>query len=44
MVRMPPDVMHWAEAVGDEVCLNLDVFSPVREDYLHLFEYQDKDK
>jgi quercetin dioxygenase-like cupin family protein len=42
MVRVPPDVMHWAEPVGDEVCLNLDVFSPVREDYLHLVEYQDK--
>jgi len=42
MVRVPPDVVHWAEPVGDEVCLNLDVFSPVREDYLHLVDYQDK--
>ena len=42
MVRVPPDVMHWAEPVGDEVCLNLDVFSPVREDYLHLVDYQDR--
>ena len=42
MVRIPPDVIHWAETVGDEVCLNLDVFSPVREDYRHLVEYQDK--
>jgi quercetin dioxygenase-like cupin family protein len=40
MVRVPPDVVHWAEPVGDEVCLNLDVFAPVREDYLHLVEYQ----
>jgi quercetin dioxygenase-like cupin family protein len=40
MVRVPPDVVHWAEPVGDEVCLNLDIFAPVREDYLHLVEYQ----
>lgn len=40
MVRVPPDVIHYAEAVGDEVCLNLDVFAPVRVDYLHLVEYQ----
>jgi quercetin dioxygenase-like cupin family protein len=41
MVRVPPDVMHWAEPVGDEVCLNLDVFSPVRDDYRHLVAYQE---
>jgi len=41
MVRVPPDVMHWAEPVGDEVCLNLDVFSPVRDDYMHLVAYQE---
>jgi len=23
-----------------EVCLNIDVFAPVRRDYLHLVEYQ----
>ena len=40
MVRVPPDVVHYAEAVGDEVCLNLDVFAPVRKDYLHLVDYQ----
>lgn len=40
MIRVPPDVIHYAEAVGDEVCLNLDVFAPVRVDYLHLVEYQ----
>lgn len=39
MVRVPPDVVHYAEAVGDEVCLNLDVFAPVRADYLHLVDY-----
>ena len=40
MVRVPPNVVHYAESVGDEVCLNLDVFAPVRADYLHLVNYQ----
>ena len=40
MVRVPPNVVHYAEAVDGEVCLNLDVFAPVRADYLHLVEYQ----
>ena len=39
MVRIPPDVMHHAEPVGDEVCLNLDVFAPPRADYQHLVRY-----
>jgi len=42
MVRVPPNVVHYAEAVGDEVCLNLDVFAPVRADYSHLVDYQEK--
>jgi hypothetical protein len=25
--------MHWGEVVGDEPVLNLDVFTPVREEY-----------
>jgi quercetin dioxygenase-like cupin family protein len=43
VVRIPPDVVHCGEAIGDEVALNLDVFAPVREDYLHLTEYQEAD-
>ena len=43
MVRVPPDFIHWAEPIGDEVCLNVDVFSPVRQDYLHLVRYQEHD-
>lgn len=39
-VRVPPNVVHYAEPVGDEACLNLDVFAPVRADYLHRVEYQ----
>jgi quercetin dioxygenase-like cupin family protein len=40
IIRIPPDVMHYAEPVGTEPVLNLDVFSPIREDYLHLTAYQ----
>jgi hypothetical protein len=25
--------VHWGEVVGDEPVLNLDVFTPVREEY-----------
>jgi hypothetical protein len=25
--------MHWGEVVGDEPVLNLDIFTPVREEY-----------
>ena len=37
---IPPNVTHFADILGDESALNLDVFSPVREDYLHLTETQ----
>lgn len=43
VVRIPPDVVHCGEALGDEVAVNLDVFAPPREDYLHLTRYQDAD-
>jgi quercetin dioxygenase-like cupin family protein len=33
LLQIPPDVMHWGEVVGDEPVLNLDVFTPVREEY-----------
>ena len=41
MMRIPPNVIHYAEPLGDEVALNLDVFAPIRDDYRHLVEYQD---
>jgi hypothetical protein len=28
--------------VGSETVLNLDVFSPIRDDYRHLMDYQQK--
>jgi quercetin dioxygenase-like cupin family protein len=33
LLHIPPDVVHWGEVVGDEPVLNLDIFTPVREDY-----------
>ncbi len=43
VVRIPPDVVHCGEPLGDEVAVNLDVFAPVREDYRHLTAYQEGD-
>ena len=43
LIRIPPDVMHYAEPIGDEPALNLDVFAPIRDDYRHLVEYQETD-
>ena len=42
VVQIPRDVLHWAEAPRPEdgVAINIDVFSPVREDYLPLVAYQ----
>lgn len=40
MIRIPPHVVHYAEPIGDDVVMNLDVFSPIRDDYRHLIEYQ----
>ena len=43
LIRIPPDVLHYAEPIGDEPALNLDVFAPIRDDYRHLVEYQKSD-
>ncbi|MFM0158383.1 MULTISPECIES: cupin domain-containing protein [Paraburkholderia] len=40
MLRIPRDTLHYAEPIGDEVALNLDVFAPLRDDYRHLVAYQ----
>jgi quercetin dioxygenase-like cupin family protein len=40
IVRVPPHTMHFVEPIGDEVALNLDIFSPIRDDYKHLVQYQ----
>jgi quercetin dioxygenase-like cupin family protein len=39
-VYIPAGASHGLEAVGSERVLNVDVFSPAREDYLHLVEEQ----
>ena len=44
MLRVPPRTMHYVEATSDEVALNLDVFAPARDDYLHLTRYQDDER
>tara|TARA_R110000751_G_scaffold95381_2_gene186323 strand:- start:21527 stop:21898 length:372 start_codon:yes stop_codon:yes gene_type:complete len=43
VLRIPPDVVHCGEALGGEVAVNLDVFAPLRSDYMHLTEYQEAD-
>ena len=40
LIRIPPDVEHFGEPIGDEQVLNLDVFAPIRADYRHLVEHQ----
>ena len=43
IIRIPPDVIHYAEPIGDEPAMNLDVFAPIRADYRHLFAYPQPD-
>lgn len=40
LLRIPPDAFHHGEPLGTETVLNLDVFSPIRNDYRHLVAYQ----
>lgn len=42
VVRIPPDVEHWADppSAEDGPAINIDVFSPARADYNYLVEYQ----
>jgi quercetin dioxygenase-like cupin family protein len=41
VIRIPPDVEHYGEPIGNETVLNLDVFAPIREDYRHLVAHQE---
>jgi quercetin dioxygenase-like cupin family protein len=34
VILVPPNVSHGLRPLGDETILNIDVFSPIREDYL----------
>ena len=40
VLHIPGGVPHCAEPLGEERALNIDVFAPVREDYLSLCEHQ----
>ena len=33
LLVVPPGATHWGEVVGEETVLNLDVFTPKREEY-----------
>ncbi|QKT13951.1 cupin domain-containing protein [Rhodococcus sp. W8901] len=40
VLHIPRDVPHCAEPIGTERALNIDVFAPVRDDYLPLCEHK----
>lgn len=40
VLQIPANAPHTARVIGDEVAFNIDVFAPVREDYLYLTEHQ----
>jgi quercetin dioxygenase-like cupin family protein len=44
VIRIPPNIEHYAEPFVDEPVLNLDIFAPLREDYMHLVDYQNFDE
>jgi quercetin dioxygenase-like cupin family protein len=39
-LQIPAEALHTARVVGDETALNVDVFAPLREDYLYLTRHQ----
>jgi quercetin dioxygenase-like cupin family protein len=41
LLYIPARVPHVGRVVGDEVVLNVDIFAPIREDYLYLAAHQD---
>jgi quercetin dioxygenase-like cupin family protein len=43
VLRVPPDVMHGGKPIGTETVLNLDIFAPIRKDYLPIVEHQKAD-
>jgi quercetin dioxygenase-like cupin family protein len=38
IMHIPAGVEHYIEPTGTEPVMNLDIFAPAREDYLHLLE------
>ena len=43
LYHIPGGVANGGAPVGDEPCEIIDIFSPSREDFGHLVEYQDQD-
>ena len=39
---IPAGAVHYIEPLGTEPVMNLDFFSPAREDYMHLVKYQEE--
>lgn len=40
LLRIPPNVMHYIEVVGDKPVFEIDVFAPVHAPYAHLLDHQ----
>lgn len=43
VLRVPPDVMHGGHPIGEELVMNLDIFCPIRKDYLEIVAHQAAD-
>lgn len=43
VLRVPPDVPHGGVPIGDETVWNLDIFQPIRQDYIEIVEHQKAD-
>lgn len=39
VLLIPAGVEHYADPIGDEPALNLDIFAPARADYMHLLDW-----
>ncbi len=42
VLTVPPGKVHTLNVIGEEPVLTMGIFSPVREDYLHLTKYQEE--
>jgi mannose-6-phosphate isomerase-like protein (cupin superfamily) len=40
LLYIPAGVPHTGKVIGEETVLNVDLFAPAREDYLHLADHQ----
>jgi quercetin dioxygenase-like cupin family protein len=43
VLLIPAGVEHYIEPLGEEVVHNIDVFTPLREDYRHLLDWMKED-